>query len=363
MPIRQRFDRVLLGAAVLQVAVGLALLASASWVVARQRYSLPGSYFFSWQAATAVVGLGLLIVCMHLRSELLSEPRVARAGLAASTLLLLAAFAAPEVANTHRWLSIGGISVQPSVLARIFVTMVAAIELVAAAREGWSRRRLAALALTAFVVAGLIVAEPDLGSAALLLMVVAGMAFAAGVPLRLFAAPAAVSIAAIGVAIMSSPYRLERVRAFLDPAAAGDAAWQSQQSLIAFGSGGLLGRGYGSGLQKLFFLPEPHTDFILAIAGEELGLIGVLVVLGLASVIVWRGMRIAFAVQAPARSLLAFGLTLAFAAQSLIHTVVCLNLLPPKGIPLPLVSYGKTDLVVSLVAVGLLLNLSREVPS
>jgi cell division protein FtsW len=138
-------------------------------------------------------------------------------------------------------------------------------------------------------------------------------------------------------------------------------AWH--QSLIALGSGGLVGRGYGAGLQKLFFLPEPHTDFIFAITGEELGLVGVLLLIGLASVIVWRGLRVAFRLQSPGRSLLAFGLAIGFAVQTLIHMVVCLAMLPPKGIPLPLVSYGKTDLVVSLMAVGLLLNLSREVAS
>jgi cell division protein FtsW len=363
VPIRQRFDRVLLGAAVLQVAVGLALLASASWVVAQERYGLPESYFFTWQAATAVVGLGVLVVCMHLRSELLIEPRLARLGLGASWLLLAAAFAMPEVANTHRWLSIGGISVQPSVLARLAITLFAAIELTAAAREGWTWRRPALLGGISFFTAGLIILEPDLGSAALLLIIVAAMAFVAGIPLRMLAIPAAASVVALVGAILSSPYRLERVRAFLDPEAGTAAGWQSYQSLVALGSGGLLGRGYGSGLQKLFFLPEPHTDFIFAITGEELGLVGVLLLVGLASVIVWRGLRVAFRLPSPGRSLLAFGLAIAFAAQSLIHMVVCLAMLPPKGIPLPLVSYGKTDLVVSLMAVGLLLNLSREVAS
>jgi len=130
---------------------------------------------------------------------------------------------------------------------------------------------------------------------------------------------------------------------------------------LRLGSGGFLGRGYGSGLQKLFFLPEPHTDFIFAITGEELGLVGLMVLLGLAGVIVWRGFVIALRLEDPQRALLAFGITTAFAMQSLVHMVVCLDLLPPKGIPLPLVSYGKTEMLVTLVSVGILLNLSREV--
>jgi cell division protein FtsW len=166
---------------------------------------------------------------------------------------------------------------------------------------------------------------------------------------------------ALAAAIAMSPYRLARVRAFLDAGMGGAAGWQSYQSLVAIGSGGLIGRGYGAGLQKLFFLPEPHTDFIFAITGEELGLVGLLSLLGLTAVITWRGFVIAARLESPERSLLAFGITVAFAAQSLVHMAVCLDLLPPKGIPLPLVSYGKTEMVVTMVSLGLLLNLSREV--
>jgi cell division protein FtsW len=362
VPIKQRFDRLLLAAAVLQMALGLALLASASWVVASERYGRPDSYFVTWQAATAMVGLGLLVVCMHLRTELLAEPLLARLGVVVSWFLLAIAFLMAPVANTHRWLSIGGISVQPSVLARFAIIVFAAVELVRARREGWPNRRLLLIGVAGFVTAGMIVAEPDLGSATLILVVLAGMCFVAGLPLRTLAVPAAIALVTLLVAIVSSPYRLERVRAFFDPELAAAAAWQSHQSLIALGSGGLLGLGYGSGLQKLFFLPEPHTDFIFSIAGEELGLAGVLALIGLAGVIVWRGLSIALRHPQPSASLLAFGLAFAFAAQSLVHMVVCLDLLPPKGIPLPLVSYGKTDLLVTLVSVGVLLNLSREVP-
>jgi len=360
VPIRQRFDRLLLGAAILQVGVGLALLASASWLIATERYGRPGSYFFTWQAATAMVGLGVLVVCMHLRSDLLTEPRLARVAVGVSWLLLAAAYFQAPVAATHRWISIGGLSLQPSVLARVALTVFAAVELDRARREDWPARRLWTLVGVCGVTALLIIAEPDLGSGALLLVVLAAMAFVSGMPVRMLAAPGAAALAALVVAVVTSPYRMARVRAFFDPDAATAAGWQSYQSMVAIGSGGLTGRGYGTGLQKLFFLPEPHTDFIFSITGEELGLLGLLGLIGLIGLITWRGMRIAARVQASDRALLAFGLTFAFAAQSLIHMVVCLDLLPPKGIPLPLVSYGKTDLVVTLASVGLLLNLSRE---
>ncbi len=361
MPIRQRFDRLLLGAAILQLGVGLAIMASASWLIATERYSRPGSYFFTWQAATALVGLGVLVVCMHLRSDLLTEPRLAAFAVGVSCVMLAAAYLQAPVAATHRWLSIGGLSLQPSVLARVALTIFAAVELDRARRSNWPAKRLARLGAVCALTATLIIAEPDLGSGALLLVVLAAMAFVAGMPIRMLAAPAAVGAAALGVAVVSSPYRLARVRAFFDPDAATAAGWQSYQSLVAIGSGGLTGRGYGNGLQKLFFLPEPHTDFIFSITGEELGLLGLLGLLSLVALITWRGLRIAARLSVPDRALLAFGLTFAFAVQSLLHMMVSLDLLPPKGIPLPLVSYGKTDLVVSLASVGLLLNLSREV--
>ncbi|MCG6949182.1 MAG: putative lipid II flippase FtsW [Acidobacteria bacterium] len=361
MPIRQRFDRLLLGSTILLTAIGLAILASASWLLATERYGRPGSYFFTWQAATAMVGLGLMVVNMHLKTSLLTDRRLVIGSFTAGWILMLAAFAQAPVAATHRWISVGGISLQPSVLVRLALIMLMAILLDEARRRGWPWEKLAVICGISLATAAVIVIQPDLGTAALLAAALGGMAFVAGMPLRLLAAPASVGFAALAVAIITSPYRLARVRAFFDPEFGTSAGWQSYQSLVAIGSGGLIGRGYGSGMQKLFFLPEPHTDFIFAITGEELGLIGMLVLIVLAGVITWRGFVIAARLDNPQRALLAFGITAAFALQSLVHMVVCLDLLPPKGIPLPLVSYGKTEMLVTLVSIGMLLNLSREV--
>jgi len=361
MPIRQRFDRLLLGSAILLTAIGLAILASASWLLATERYGRPGSYFFTWQAATAMVGLGLMVVCMHLRTTLLTDRRLVFGALSVGWALLLAAFAQAEVAATHRWFSIGGISLQPSVLVRLGLVMLMAILFDEARRVGWQWQRLVVVGGISSVTILVIVIEPDLGSAALLAVVLGAMAFVAGMPLRLLVAPAAIAGVVLVVAIITSPYRLARVQAFFDPEMNAAGSWQTYQSLVAIGSGGFLGLGYGSGLQKLFFLPEPHTDFIFAITGEELGLVGLMVLLGLAGLIVWRGFVITIRLEDPQRTLLAFGITTAFAMQSLVHMVVCLDLLPPKGIPLPLVSYGKTEMLVTLVSIGILLNLSREV--
>jgi cell division protein FtsW len=361
VPIRQRFDRLLLGSTILLTAVGLAVLASASWLLATERYGRPGSYFFTWQASTAIVGLGLMVMSMHLRTTLLTDRRLVIGSLTVGWLLLLAAFAQAPVAATHRWISVGGISVQPSVLVRLSLIMLMAILLDEARRQGWPWHRLAAIGGISLATVLVIVAEPDLGTAALLVVVLGAMAFVAGMPLRLMTVPAVAAAAAMVFAIVTSPYRLARVKAFFDSETVAAASWQSHQSLVAVGSGGVFGRGYGSGLQKLFFLPEPHTDFIFAITGEELGLVGLMVLLVLAGVIVWRGFVIAARLDNKQLALLAFGITTAFAVQTLVHMVVCLDLLPPKGIPLPLVSYGKTEMLISLVSIGILLNLSREV--
>jgi cell division protein FtsW len=361
VPIRQRFDRLLLGATVLLSAIGLAILASASWLIATERYGRPGSYFFTWQAATAMVGLALLVICMHLKTALLSDRRLVMVSLLGGWMLLLVAFFQAPVAATYRWVNIAGLSLQPSVLIRLSLIMLLSILLAEAQREGWPKRRLGVMAGVSLGSAAAIALQPDLGTSALLLAVLGAMAFVSGMPARLLAAPAAFGVVALVAAIVTSPYRLARVRAFLEADSGMAAGWQSHQSLVAIGSGGFFGRGYGSGLQKLFFLPEPHTDFIFAITGEELGLVGLTTLLVLSATIAWRGFAIAARIEAPERSLLACGITVAFALQSLVHMAVCLDLLPPKGIPLPLVSYGKTEMLVTLVSLGILLNLSREV--
>ncbi len=363
MPLRQRFDRLLLAAVVLQLSLGLAVLGSASWLVASVQYGTSAGHFLVLQAVAAAIGLGAMVAAMHLRLDLLLERRVAWAALAACWGLLVVALLEPALKDVHRWVRLGPLSLQPSVPARYALVVLAAVLLPAAAREGWTGRSLTEVAGATAVTGALVFVAPDLGSAVLVVATVGVMAFAAGTPLRLLAIPVALALALGAVAVAAAPYRLERARAFLHPTAPGAerAAYQTRQALIALGSGGLTGLGYGRGRQKLFFLPEPHTDSVLAAAGEELGLAGV-AALGLgAGLIVWRGLRVAARQADPRRALLATGIAAAFALQALLHAAVCLGLAPTTGVPLPLVSYGKTDLVVTLGGLGLLLNLSREV--
>lgn len=362
MPITQHFDRLLFGATITLTGVGLAVMGSASWVLATERYSRPASYFVTWQSATAAVGLLLMLIVMHLKTEIVLHPKVVTTFLGLSWLLLLGAYLQPSINSTHRWFSLGGISVQPSVVARLALILMTSILLARARANDWAWKDLTLLVGASSATAVLVLAEPDLGSAVLIVATIGAMTFVAGMPLRILALPGISVVLAAVAAVLTSPYRLARVKAFVG-AGTSAAGYQSQQSMVAIGSGGFLGRGYGAGLQKLFFLPEPHTDFVFASTAEELGLVGIIVLVALAGVITWRGLQISWRQPASARALLAFGLTMTFALQALLHMVVCLRLLPPKGIPFPLVSYGKTDLLVTMISMGLLLNLSRELRS
>jgi cell division protein FtsW len=208
---------------------------------------------------------------------------------------------------------------------------------------------------------GLILLEPDLGTAASLVMIVGAMVFAAGLNYRYLVGTALAAIPVLYLLIASSPYRLRRLLAFMNPEAdpLGD-GFQVMQSLIAVGTGGVFGRGLMGGVQKLFFLPEPHTDFIYAVISEELGLLGATTVLVCFCVIAWRGVRITVRAQDAFGSFLALGLTAMIAVQALVNISVVLGLLPTKGIPLPLVSSGGSSLLISLVGVGVLLNVSQH---
>jgi cell division protein FtsW len=208
---------------------------------------------------------------------------------------------------------------------------------------------------------GLILLEPDFGTSMSLVLIVAVMVFAAGLPYRYLAGLALLGLPAAYMVLMGASYRRRRLLAFIDPWAdpLGD-GFQIIQSLIAVGTGGVFGRGLMNGVQKLFYLPEPHTDFIFAVISEELGLIGGTFVLLCFCVIAWRGLRIALRAQDAFASFLALGLTTMIAAQAFVNISVVLGMMPTKGIPLPLVSFGGSSLLINLVGMGVLLNISQH---
>jgi cell division protein FtsW len=356
MPRTRRIDHLLLAATMVAAAIGVVMVGSASGPLAREYYHLPEYEFAFRQLVAVFLGTAGMLAATFVPLDKLATWKVALPLLLATWLGLIAAFFQAPVAGTHRWLQLPVSSVQPSAVAKITLPLALAALLARpqATRLERAKAQRLALALTGVTV-GLVLASPDLGSAVLLFVGAATVLFLAEVPWRTLVGAGTVAAVVILVAVALKPYRVERLRTFF-----GDTSYQVQQSLIAIGGGGVLGRGPGESLQKLFFLPQPHSDFIFAVIGEELGLAGGLVTLALLGVIVARALVAARRAGTVAAALLAGGLAVTIAAQALLNVSVCLNLLPAKGLPLPLLSAGGSDVMVTMVAVGLLLNVGKE---
>jgi cell division protein FtsW len=356
MPRRRVIDHWLLGAAMLTAAFGVMMVASASAPLARERYGLP-EWEFAWRQGIAVVlGLGAMLAATFAPLEKLTSWKISLPLLLLTWMGLAAAYLQAPISNTHRWLSLPVGSVQPSALAKVILPLALASWL-ARCRRLHTDEKLTfrvAFALVGVTVL-LVLLEPDLGSAMLLAAGALAIMWLAEVPVKplLWVGLGAAVLFAGAVAL--KPYRLERIRTFL-----GSTSFQVQQSLIALGGGGVLGRGPGKSLQKLFFLPQPHSDFIFAIVGEELGFVGTTGVLLLLGTIAVAGLKAAWRASSYGAGLLAAGLATTLAAQALLNVSVCLKLLPAKGLPLPLISAGGSDVVVTLLGIGLLLNVGKE---
>jgi len=356
MPRRRQIDPILLAATLVAATVGVVMVASASAPLARDYYHVSGSEFAMRQAIAVVLGLAGLLAATFAPLERLVTCRVALPVLGANWIAMVVAYLQPPVAGTHRWLQLPIISFQPSALAKVTLPLALAAWLAHCRGEDLSERATwrVALVMTA-ITTGLVLFEPDLGSAILLFLGATAVLLLAEIRWRPLVVLGGTAAAIVAVAIVIAPYRLARVLSFL-----GDPSYHVRQSLIALGSGGLIGRGPGESLQKLFFLPQPHSDFIFAIVGEELGFLGAMAVLGLLGVVAWRGLVAAARAHSRATGLLAAGLATTLAAQTLLNVSVCLNLLPAKGLPLPLISAGGSDVAMTMVTIGLLLNVGKE---
>lgn len=355
-------DLILLFVTLFLVGIGLVMLYSASSIMAEVRYQ-DGMHFFKRQVIFTVVGLLLLSLVKNVHYSLYRRLVYVILGVSILSLsLVLVPQFGHKAGGARRWLHLGAFSVQPAEFAKLALVMFIAYSLT---KKQDRLHEFGVGFLPHAIVCGLfvllVVWQPDLGTAVYFALLTSMLLFVAGVRLRHLAGSALALIPFLVLAITRKDYRWGRVLAFLDPwRDPTSSSFQLLHSLLAFGSGGLVGAGLGSSRQKLFYLPEPHTDFLLAVIGEETGLLGICVVLLLYAVLLWRGVQIAL--WAPDRygTYLAFGLTLVIGLQALINGAVVMGLVPTKGLPLPFMSYGGSSLCTNFLAVGILLNISSH---
>ena len=354
-------DNVLFIATILLVALSLVMVYSASAPIAMSRYG-QASFFLIKQAMWAALGLPMLWLLMKVDYRTYREPVFIWTCLGLVTLALVAVLFSAPVNSARRWFGLAGIGVQPSEFAKLSsIVFIAAILERRMHRIDDVKYALLPIGLVVIALVGLILLEPDFGTAMSLVLIAAAMVFAAGLNYQYVVGAFLAAIPAVYILAMGAPYRRRRLMSFLNPwdDPLGD-GFQIIQSLIAVGTGGVWGRGLMNGVQKLFYLPEPHTDFIYSVIAEELGLIGATAVIVCFVIITWRGMRAAMRAPDSFGAFLAIGLTTMIAVQALVNISVVLGLMPTKGMPLPFVSQGGSSLLVNLIGMGMLLNVSQH---
>jgi cell division protein FtsW len=354
-------DTVLFITTILLVALSVVMVYSASAPMALDRFGR-ASFFLIKQGMWALLGIALLYVVMRIDYRSYRAPAFIWSCLGLVAFALVAVYFRPPVNGARRWLGVGGIGIQPSELAKL-----AAIFFIAALLERRMHRiddigyAVLPIGIVVFGLVALILPEPDFGTSMSLLMIAAVMVFAAGLSYRYIVGAVLCGLPAIYILVMGSAYRRRRTLAFLNPwdDPLGD-GFQIIQSLIAIGTGGVWGKGLMNGVQKLFYLPEPHTDFIFSVIAEELGLVGATLVVICFCVVTWRGLRIALRAPDSFGAHLALGLTTMVAVQAFVNISVVLGLMPTKGIPLPFISNGGSSLLINLIGMGILLNVSQH---
>lgn len=359
---RVRADGSVLTVTVVLALIGLVMVFSASAVVAGNRFH-DSIYYLKRQVAWLMFGFLLLQIASRLDYTLWRRMALPVLGLTAALLVLvLMPSVGVVVKGARRWLRLGPISVQPAEMLKLAVVLYLAAYLAKKPdRVRECGRGLLPPLILVGLLASLVLLQPDLGTVVLVGLVTFGLLFLGGARLSHLLMLVLIAFPVAAALILGSSYRRQRLMTFLapwkDPA---DAGFQVTQSFLAFGSGGLFGVGLGEGRQKLFFLPEAHTDFVLALLGEELGLVGTSAILVLYAILVLKGFRIAARAREPFGQHLALGITLLLGLQALINAGVVTGLLPTKGMTLPLVSYGGSSLLVSLFGIGVLLSISRD---
>jgi cell division protein FtsW len=361
LPRLTRPDLWLLFAVAALLGLGVVMVFNVSYFHAGERYGDPFVFFRKHLVALLIGAVGMTLLS-RARTDWLERwaAPLLLASLAGLVLVLVPGIGV-ERGGARRWLVLGGFSLQPSELAKPAVVLFLA-HWISRHRQALGERWTASVPVLLIVGLStvLVLAQPDFGAAAILSALLLAMLFAGGARATHLLALAAPGGALLLLAAVAAPYRVLRLLSFRDPCQDSlGSGFQLCQSLIAFGSGGLTGVGLGQSRQRLFFLPEMHTDFIFAFVGEELGLLGALVVLVLFAVVAARGLRIAIRHPDPFASLLAFGLTLVIVLSAVVNVGVVLGMLPTKGLPLPFVSYGGSALLGAMLGAGVLTSLSR----
>jgi cell division protein FtsW len=363
MTVRLKTDWFMFAIAASLALFGAMMVYSASAMIAVRESGGESQFtYFYKQFGFTIAGLAVIFVASRVDYRRLSHPVVVYAILILTVVLLIAVFAFPEINGARRWIRMGPFSIQPSEIAKIALPIFLAYFLTRNEDRVGEIKSTVIPAVGALVLlGGLVFIEPDLGTTIVLCAIFSAVYFAAGAKILHIATLAgAMVVMALG-AVLLAPWRVERLMAFLDPFAhSDDAGYQVVQSLYAIGSGGVFGEGFAKGQQKLFYLPYPYSDFIFSVVGEELGLVGTLAVLIAFGLLLWRGTRAA--VKAPDRfgMLLGIGIVTGIIVQALFNISVVISLLPAKGIPLPFISYGGSSVLVTMAAVGILLNISRQ---
>ncbi len=354
-------DKWMFGTVLLLVLFGLVEVFSASAVMAKETLGSPYSYV-ARQAVWAFLGLVAMVLLMQVDYRRYNNPKVVFPAVAITMLLLAGVFAMGGMNGAHRWIRVGGITLQPSEMAKPVVVLYLAYFLQTRihAMDDYKGTILRAVAPPLLFIL-LILKEPDLGTAMVCAAVMLLMLYLAGAQRKFFVAAFAAAAPVLYFLLFFVKFRRARMLAFVNPEAdPKGTGFHILQSLIAVGTGGIRGLGLMEGRQKLFYLPEPHTDFIFANVCEELGLIGAICIVGLFVALGYRGLRAAFLSTDPFARFLAFGLTTAVLIQAFFNISVVLALLPTKGIPLPFISSGGTSVFLTLASMGVLLNVTRE---
>jgi cell division protein FtsW len=345
----------------LLVFIGLVMVFSASAVMAKERYG-SGYFFLERQLVWAVVGIAAMILAMKVDYRHYKAPGAVFSLLGFTTLLLISVFFLDRSHHTHRWIHFAGLSFQPSELAKPALILFLAFFLESRTKsmDDWRNTLLPAITPTLMFL-GLIVFQPDLGTAIACAAITACILFVAGMEMKYLGYGLLASLLPLYFLIFHVAYRRDRILAFLNPYSDPQGkGFHIIQSLIAVSTGGISGTGLMEGKQKLFYLPEPHTDFIFSVICEELGLIGAIVLVTLFAIFLWRGIRTALRTQDTFGRFLVVGITSMVVVQAFINVSVVLGLMPTKGIPLPFISYGGSSLFLTLACVGVLLNVSKQ---